>query len=398
MSVAALIVAAGRGTRVAGPIPKQYRRLGDRQVLTRTLETFLAHPAITVVQTVTHPDDVAAFGSVVLELDRDLRLKLRDPVAGRNKRQQSVLQGLIALETGAPAPELVLIHDGARPFVTASLIDRALEHGRRSGAALPGIGVTDTIIVVDSDLHLGETLDRGALRAIQTPQAFGFPSILNAHRRAAAAGLDDFTDDGAVARWAGENVAVFEGEVTNIKLTREADFAEAERRLVPGALVTRIGTGFDVHAFAPGDHVWLGGLRLEAAQGVVAHSDGDVVLHALTDALLGAIADGDIGTHFPPSDPQWRGASSDRFLAFAAARIRAGGGLIDNMDVTVLCETPRVGPHREAMRARIAAIADIEASAVSIKATTTERLGFIGRSEGIAAQAAVTVRLPAASR
>jgi 2-C-methyl-D-erythritol 4-phosphate cytidylyltransferase/2-C-methyl-D-erythritol 2,4-cyclodiphosphate synthase len=186
-----------------------------------------------------------------------------------------------------------------------------------------------------------------------------------------------------VARWAGLPVVVFEGDVRNMKLTRETDFGEAERRLSPDfSYVTRVGAGFDVHAFAPGDHVWLGGVRIEASQGVVAHSDGDVVLHALTDALLGAIADGDIGTHFPPSDPQWQGASSDRFLAFAAERVRAGGGVIDNLDITVLCEAPRVGPHREAMRERIAGIAGVTLGAVSIKATTTERLGFIGPGGG----------------
>jgi len=394
MQVAALIVAAGRGTRVAGPVPKQYRRIGGRYVLSRTLEPFLAHPAIGAVQAVIHADDGEAFREVTSQLADDLTPKLLPPVPGRAMRQQSVLEGLLALAQTRPAPDLVLIHDGARPFIRPALIDLAIEHGRRSGAALPGVGVTDTITLLDSDGEFRETLDRAALRAIQTPQAFEFSSFLDAHRRAAAEGLDHFTDDGAVARWAGLPTAIFEGDVDNIKLTREADLAEAERRLNPDLrYVTRIGTGFDVHAFGPGDHVWLGGVRIEAAQGVVAHSDGDVVLHALTDALLGAIADGDIGTHFPPSDPQWRGASSDRFLAFAAERIRAGGGVIDNLDVTVLCETPRIGPHREAIRARIGAIAGLEPGAVSIKATTTERLGFIGRAEGIAAQAAVTVRV-----
>jgi 2-C-methyl-D-erythritol 4-phosphate cytidylyltransferase/2-C-methyl-D-erythritol 2,4-cyclodiphosphate synthase len=396
MTVAALIVAAGRGTRVAGPVPKQYRRVAGRSVLSRTLEPFLSHPEVDLVQTVVHADDADAFAAVVSEMREELRDKLRDPVPGRAMRQQSVLEGLLALARESPAPELVLIHDGARPFIDASLIEQAVAEGRRSGAALPGVAVTDTITIVDSDGHFRQTLDRGSLRALQTPQAFDFALILDAHCRAAAEGISDFTDDGAVARWAGLPVVVFEGDPVNIKLTREADMAEAERRLNPDLrYVTRIGAGFDVHAFAPGDHVWLGGIRIDATQGVVAHSDGDVVLHALTDALLGAIADGDIGTHFPPSDPQWRGASSDRFLAFAAERVQAAGGLIDNLDITVLCETPRVGPYRETMRARIAEVAGVGAGAVSIKATTTERLGFIGRSEGIAAQAAVTVRLPA---
>lgn len=399
MSVAALIVAAGRGTRVAGPVPKQYRLVGGRYVLACTLEPFLAHSRIDVVQVVTHANDGEAFAAVVGQLGDQAGPKLRQPVSGRELRQQSVLEGLLALAHITPVPDLVLIHDGARPFVDAALIDRAIDHATRSGAALPGVGVTDTITLVDGDGRFCETLDRSALRAIQTPQAFEFSQILEAHRRAAAAGLNEFTDDGAVARWSGLSVVVFEGDVTNIKLTRETDLAEAERRLSPDLnYVTRIGTGFDVHAFAPGDHVWLGGVRIEAAHGVVAHSDGDVVLHALTDALLGAIADGDIGTHFPPSDPQWRGARSDRFLAFAAERVRIEGGLIDNLDVTVLCEAPRIGPHRDTMRARIAAIAGIRQDAVSVKATTTERLGFIGRAEGIAAQAAVTVRMPLRSR
>ena len=398
MTVAALIVAAGRGTRVAGPTPKQYRRLAGRYVLSRTLEAFLQHPEVDAVQPVTHADDAAAFDAVRSELDPRFRSKLKAPVPGRMMRQQSVLEGLLALAALEPAPKLVLIHDGARPFVDAALIGRAIEHAARGGAALPGVGVTDTVAIVDAEGQFGDSLDRGSLRAIQTPQAFDFDAILSAHSRAAGAGFSDFTDDGAVARWAGLSVVVFEGDVGNIKLTRETDFAEAERRLSPDfCYVTRVGAGFDVHAFGPGDHVWLGGVRIKASQGVIAQSDGDVVLHALTDALLGAVAEGDIGTHFPPSDAQWRGASSDRFLAFAAERVRAGGGMIDNLDITVLCETPRIGPHREAMRARIAGIAGVDLGAVSIKATTTERLGFIGRAEGIAAQASVTVRIPARS-
>jgi 2-C-methyl-D-erythritol 4-phosphate cytidylyltransferase / 2-C-methyl-D-erythritol 2,4-cyclodiphosphate synthase len=395
MQTAALIVAAGRGTRVGGPVPKQYRRVGGRMVLTRTLEAFLIHPEVDVVQPVTHPDDLSAFTSAVVELPEAIRHKLRPPVSGRAARQESVREGLIALSQAPAAPDLVLIHDGARPFVEADLIARAVASGRAHSAAVPGVMVTDTIAAVDERHVLRETLDRSALRAVQTPQAFAFSAILEAHERAAAAGLADFPDDGAVARWAGLPVTVFEGDAGNVKLTRDVDFVDAERRL--GAQVrylTRVGTGFDVHAFAAGDHVWLGGVKIPADRGVAAHSDGDVVLHALTDALLGAIADGDIGTHFPPSDPQWRGASSDRFLAFAAERVRGRGGLIDHFDVTVLCEAPRIGPHRDAMRWRIADIAGLTFDAVSIKATTTERLGFIGRAEGIAAQAATTIRLP----
>jgi len=291
----------------------------------------------------------------------------------------------------------VLIHDAARPFASPALIDTALKALSVHRASVPGVAPVDTIKVVDSDALVVGTPERDSLRAVQTPQAFDLAGILDAHRRAASAGLEAFPDDGALAEWAGIPVHVFEGEASNVKLTHDADFADAERRLAGErpSLIVRVGTGFDVHALSDGDHVWLGGVRIASERGVVAHSDGDVVLHALTDALLGALAEGDIGVHFPPSDPQWRGASSDRFLAFAAERVRLRGGRIDNLDVTVLCESPRVGPHREAIRARIGEIAGLPVETVSIKATTTERLGFIGRGEGIAAQAIAAVRLPA---
>jgi 2-C-methyl-D-erythritol 4-phosphate cytidylyltransferase/2-C-methyl-D-erythritol 2,4-cyclodiphosphate synthase len=291
---------------------------------------------------------------------------------------------------------LVLVHDAARPFASAALIGRAIAAARASGAAIPGTPVTDTVKVVDERAQATATPDRRFLRAVQTPQAFDLDLLLKIHRQAAEKGLFSFTDDAALIEWAGRPVAVFDGDPANIKLTHPADFIEAERRLGGASmtLISRMGTGFDVHAFGEGDHVWLGGLKVPHTRGVVAHSDGDVILHALTDALLGALADGDIGTHFPPSDPQWRGASSDRFLAHAAERVRAQGGVIDHLDVTLLCEAPRLGPHREAMRARIAEIAGVRVGQVSLKATTTEKLGFTGRSEGIAAQAAATVRLP----
>jgi 2-C-methyl-D-erythritol 4-phosphate cytidylyltransferase/2-C-methyl-D-erythritol 2,4-cyclodiphosphate synthase len=262
---------------------------------------------------------------------------------------------------------------------------------------VPGIPVADTIKVVREDGSVASTPPRNSLRAVQTPQAFAFAPLLQAHRAAAEAGLASFTDDGALAEWAGLPVAVFAGEAGNTKLTDAADFAEAERRLGgrPALFVTRVGTGFDVHAFAAGDHLWLGGVRIPHERGVTAHSDGDVVLHALTDAVLGALGDGDIGVHFPPSDPTWRGASSDRFLAFAVERVRLRGGIVDHLDATVLAEAPRIGPYREAIRRRIAEIAGIALASVSIKATTTEKLGFVGRAEGLAAQALATVRLPA---
>lgn len=356
----------------------------------------MSHPGVDRVQAVVDPSDHDHFQAALAGLTSESKDRLPPPVPGAATRQGSVRQGLETLAREPAVPALVLVHDAARPFPSAALIDRAIAAGRAHGAAVPGVAVTDTIKVVDGGGRVRETPPRDALRAIQTPQAFSFGALLDAHRAAAKAGLDAFTDDGALAEWAGLPVTVFAGDADNIKLTREADFAEAERRIGGRApvYVTRVGTGFDVHAFAPGDHVWLGGLRIAHDRGVLAHSDGDVVLHALTDALLGALGDGDIGVHFPPSDAQWRGASSDRFLASAVARVRARNGLIDHLDVTVLCEAPRIGPHRDAMRARIAGIAAIDRDCVSIKATTTEKLGFIGRGEGLAAQAVATIRVP----
>jgi 2-C-methyl-D-erythritol 4-phosphate cytidylyltransferase / 2-C-methyl-D-erythritol 2,4-cyclodiphosphate synthase len=393
MSVAAIIVAAGRGSRAGEETPKQYRLLAGKPVIAYSLETLLAQAPVDAVLPVIRPDDRPRYADAVAGLGvSDVRL--RQPVAGGETRQESVHRGLEALTEDAP--ELVLIHDAARPFASAALLARAIAAGRSRGAAVPGLVPTDTIKIVDESSRVLETPERARLRAIQTPQAFAFGPLLEVHRRAAREGLRFFSDDGALAEWAGLSVTVFEGEATNVKLTHETDFADAERRLggaAPG-LVGRVGTGFDVHALAKGDHIWLGGVRIPAERGVVAHSDGDVVLHALTDAVLGALAEGDIGVHFPPGDQRWRGASSDRFLAFAAERVRRRGGVIDNLDVTVLCESPRIGPHRDLIRETIAHIAGLPLGAVSLKATTTERLGFVGRGEGIAAQAVATVRLP----
>ena len=408
MAVAAVVVAAGRGLRIGGETPKQYRRVGGRAVLTRTLAALASHPSIACVQVVIAPDAASFYRECVDELEPEERAKLAEPVSGGATRQQSVRSGLEALARSGSEPALVLVHDAARPFVAAALVDRAVAAGSDHGAAVPGIAVSDTIKLVEP-LQPGigrvhETPARDALRAVQTPQSFAFADLLSAHRRAAAEGRDGFTDDGALAEWAGMSVVVFDGDPVNRKITQPADLIEADRAFsglaasaTGGAMtayVTRLGTGFDVHAFGPGDHVWLGGVKIPADRGVIAHSDGDVVLHALTDALLGTIAEGDIGTHFPPSDEQWRGASSDRFLAHAVKLILERGGRIDHLDITVLAEAPRIGAHREAIRARIGEIAGIGLGQVSIKATTTEKLGFVGRAEGLAAQAAATVRLP----
>src|SRR5580704_4046230 len=258
----------------------------------------------------------------------------------------------------------------------------------------PGTAMNDTVKQVDVDGRVVATPPRSALRAVQTPQAFRFPLILEAHRRAAAAGVDDLTDDVAVAEWAGAPAYVFEGDPANVKVTTMQDLEAAEARLTASLGETRVGQGFDVHAFAPGDHVWLCGLRIAHSAALAGHSDADVALHALADALYGALAEGDIGQHFPPSDPQWKGTTSKVFLAHAAERVRARGGVIVNLDVTLVCEAPKIGPHREAMRARVAEIARLDIGRVAVKATTSEKLGFTGRGEGIACLATATVRLP----
>lgn len=385
--VAAVIVAAGRGQRVGGDIPKQYRAIAGTPVIRPTLEAFCGHPGIDVVQPVIHPADRDLFATASGGLG-----KLLEPVAGGSTRQLSVHAGVEAL--AKRAPELVLIHDAARPFLSAGLIARAIDAGREFGAAVPGVAVADTVKRIDDAATVRETLDRSQLRTVQTPQAFAFSLLADAHRRAVSAGRDDFTDDAALVEWAGQRVHVFAGEAGNVKLTTNDDFTRAELLHAAALADVRIGNGFDVHIFAEGDHVMLGGVRIPHSRGVSGHSDADVALHALVDAILGALAEGDIGQHFPPSDPQWRGASSDRFLSFACDRVRARGGLIGNLDVTIVCEAPRVSPHRDAMRARIAEIAGISAARVAVKATTSEKLGFTGRGEGIVAMATATVRLP----
>jgi 2-C-methyl-D-erythritol 4-phosphate cytidylyltransferase/2-C-methyl-D-erythritol 2,4-cyclodiphosphate synthase len=395
METIAIIVAAGRGSRAGEGTPKQYRVLAGRTVLARTLDAFASHSGVARIICAIHPDDRELYEASVSELDTRLRSKLLEPAAGGATRQISVHRALSALPPGN-GHALCLVHDAARPFVETGLLDRAIEAGARHGAAIPGLAVTDTVKRVAPSGAVVETLDRTTLRSVQTPQAFRLQALAEAHQRAAAEGEDAFTDDGQLMEWAGATVQVFDGHGGNVKLTSPRDFEDAERRLTRAgeSMITRVGTGFDVHTFTDGDHIWLGGLKIPHTKGVLAHSDGDVVLHALTDALLGAIACGDIGTHFPPSDPQWKGASSDRFLDHAAAEVRSRGGRIDHLDVTVLCERPRVGSHREEMRERIASIVGIPVDNVSIKATTTEKMGFTGREEGLAAQASATIRVP----
>ena len=388
-TVAAVVVAGGRGLRAGGDRPKQYRTLGDAPVLRQSLAIFAAHEEIRWVQSVIHRDDGDHYAEAARGLD------VLPPTFGGATRQASVRAGLEALAVHRPA--IVLVHDAARPFASAALVSRAIAAAGR-GAAIPGIAMTDTVKEVDADGAVARTIDRARLRGIQTPQAFGFDALLAAHRKALAAGRDDFTDDAALAEWAGLPVGVFEGEAGNVKLTTPEDFVQAEARQAAALGDIRTGNGYDVHAFVDGDHVWLGGVRIPHDRGVTGHSDADVGLHALVDAILGALADGDIGAHFPPSDPQWKGASSDRFLQFAVDRVRQRGGRIVHLDLTVVCEAPKIGPHRDAMRARIASIAGISVDRVGVKATTSEKLGFTGRREGIAALATATVRLPWAAQ
>ncbi len=390
LPVAALIVAAGRGLRAGGDGPKQYRLIGGRPVLDHALAPFLAQPAIHRIAVVIGPGDEARYGSAVAHITDD---RLSPPTPGGETRQDSVRLGLEALaETGFDG--LVLVHDAARPFVSAALIGAAIKAVGTDGiAAIPALPVTDTIKRIDAAGQIAETPPRDLLVSVQTPQAFRFGALLAAHQAAFAAGQAGFTDDAALMEWAGHPVTTFPGEPANLKLTHPQDFVRAD---APAgcSLIVRVGTGYDVHAFTDGDHVWLGGIRIAHDRGVLAHSDGDVALHALTDALLGALAEGDIGTHFPPSDPQWKGAASHRFLSFAAERVRQRGGRIDFLDLTIVCEAPKVGPHREAIREAIAVAAGIRVNQVAIKATTSERMGFTGRREGLAALGTATVRLP----
>jgi 2-C-methyl-D-erythritol 4-phosphate cytidylyltransferase/2-C-methyl-D-erythritol 2,4-cyclodiphosphate synthase len=360
--------------------------LAGEPVIRSSLSLFAWHGQIAAVQTVIHPDDRNAYDAA------SKGLRLLPPVLGGATRQASVLAGLEALS--AYKPDIVLVHDAARPFCSTELVSRAIVACGETGAAIPALEVTDTIKRVDADGRVAGTIDRAQLRAVQTPQAFAYPALLDAHRRAATDRRDDFTDDAALVEWAGLKVAVFAGETGNVKLTTDEDFSRAEARRIASLTDLRTGSGFDVHSFGEGDHVWLGGVRIPHDRGLTGHSDADVALHAAVDAILGALADGDIGQHFPPSDPRWRGASSDQFLKFAAERVTKRGGRIAHLDLTIVCEEPRIGPHREAIRQRIAQIAEIAVERVAVKATTSEQLGFTGRREGIVAMATATVRLP----
>ncbi|MGR0185983.1 bifunctional 2-C-methyl-D-erythritol 4-phosphate cytidylyltransferase/2-C-methyl-D-erythritol 2,4-cyclodiphosphate synthase [Azospirillum aestuarii] len=385
-SCIALIVAAGTGQRFGAERPKQYLDLAGQPVLRRTIDAFRRHPKVSAVRVVINPAFRDLYDAAVAGLD------LPEPVAGGASRQDSVRNGLAALAESAP--DLVLIHDAARPLIDADTIDAVIAALGTHPAALAAVPVADTLKRgnggPDGGLVAG-TVDRSGLWRAQTPQGFRFPEILAAHRDAAGLKL---TDDAAVAERAGLPVALVPAREENFKVTTPDDLIRAARALDSALSDIRTGSGFDVHRFAEGDHVTLCGVRVPHTQRLDGHSDADVGLHALTDAILGALCAGDIGSHFPPSDPQWRGADSALFLKHAAELVTARGGRIAHVDVTIICERPKVGPHREAMTARVAEILGMPVDRVSVKATTTERLGFTGRGEGIAAQAVATVRLP----
>ncbi len=383
-SNAVVIVAAGRGERMGGEGgPKQYRDLAGRSVLARAMRPFLDHPQIGRVLVVIHADDLELYRGAAPAHE-----KLLAPVTGGRTRQESVLNGLAALESLAPGK--VLIHDAARPFGTASIISGVIEAAAPGTGALPACAVADTLKRADHDLIVGGTVPRDGLYSAQTPQGFVFADILAAHRAAARIGLAGLTDDAAVAESIGMTVRIVPSPQYNVKLTTQADLESARMRLANLLPDVRTGNGYDVHQLEAGTGVTLCGVEIPHDKRLKGHSDADVGLHALTDALLGTIGDGDIGSHFPPSDMRWKDASSDRFLAHAVGLVRSRGGVITHLDVSLICEAPRIGPHREAMRERIARIAGIEVSRVAVKATTNEKIGFVGRGEGIAAIATAT--------
>ena len=380
--IAQILVAAGKGARAGGDIPKQFRVLNGKTVLERTVvattETGLIDDTIVVIAR----DDTLS-SSILNGYNVTFAL-------GGATRTDSVKSGLKALSS--IAPDYVLIHDAARPFVGKALIERLINALSDYDAAVPVLKIVDAIKSFEDTI--GGDVDRETLRAVQTPQAFNYVKIM-----AAFDALSDdvsFADDIAVAKDAGMSIASLKGERSNIKLTYAEDFTRAEHALMNNtqSRYFATGTGFDVHRFTDGEVMWLCGVPIECGFTLLGHSDADVGLHALTDAILGAICEGDIGDHFPPSDPNWKGASSDKFLEFAAERVIARNGRIEHVDVTLICEKPKIKPHRDAMRQRISNILGLALTRVSVKATTTEKLGFTGRSEGMAAQACATISLP----
>ena len=378
--VAVILLAGGRGARAGFGQPKQLELLGGKAVARWSLDTFAEHPAVSGGVLVGDRDVMAAIGSLPKGWFS------ADPGA---ERQQSVANALTELaEWDDDVP--VLVHDAARPGISADVVDRLLVALRTAEAAIPTLPVPDTLVEQAHD-EAGDVVDRTALARVQTPQAFRLGTLRRAHSEAVEAAA---TDDAQLVRRLGVAVATVPGDARLHKLTYAEDMAILSGLLGTRMMRTAVGMGYDVHRLVTGKPLWIGGLEIPHSHGLEGHSDADVALHAITDAILGALADGDIGDHFPPGDPQWRGAASHRFLAFAAERVGARGGRIDHIDLTVIAEAPKIGPHRQAIRDRIAEILAIPVGHVSVKATTTERLGFTGRREGIAAQAVATLSLP----
>lgn len=389
--IATVLLAAGRGERAGQDGgPKQYRKIGGKPVIRHTLDALHRHNPTGRIVLVIHKDDADHAEAAIEGFSGSVEL-----VTGAGTRQASTLKGLEALAPNRP--EFVFIHDGVRPFLDPDMLDRLVEALHANAAVIPALAVSETIKRTESGLITGTT-DRAGLYAAQTPQAFRFQEIYAAHTRAATGGIDHLTDDASIAEWAGIPVLIVDGSADNVKLTWKRDIELADQRLGQNAWYpdVRTGNGYDVHAFEPGDHVTLCGVKIAHNAKLNGHSDADVALHALTDALLATCGAGDIGTHFPPSDPQWKGAASKLFVEHAAGLVRAKGGRIANADITLICEAPKIGPHREAMVACIAAMLEIDPGRVSVKATTNERLGFIGRGEGIAAIATASVVYPGA--
>ena len=384
MNTVALIVAAGRGSRIGGEIPKQYLHLAGEPLLRHSLRAFAESPDIDAIKVVIHPDDRALYDQAARGLD------ILPPVHGGASRQDSVRLGLESL--GSIQPTKVLIHDGARPLVTGEIIAATIMALAHTPGAIAAVPMPDTLKRASGEQQATDGPDRSHLWRAQTPQAFRYADILAAHRT--AVGLE-LTDDASVAERAGLAVKLVQGSEENLKVTNPADLARAEKLLLARLSDIRTGMGYDVHAFGGTDRkLMLGGIDIPHTKGLAGHSDADVALHAITDAVLGAIAEGDIGQHFPPSNEKWRGASSDQFLRHAVELVHSKRGMITHIDLTIICESPKIGPHRPAMRRRIAEITGLNEDRISVKATTTERLGFTGREEGIAAQAITTVRLP----
>ncbi|MBO9697112.1 MAG: bifunctional 2-C-methyl-D-erythritol 4-phosphate cytidylyltransferase/2-C-methyl-D-erythritol 2,4-cyclodiphosphate synthase [Sphingopyxis sp.] len=378
--VTVILLAGGQGTRAGFGRPKQLEALGGKPVLRWSLDAFAAHPAISGGVLVANDDVITAVGPLP-----DAWISAEPGT----ERQQSVSNALGALAARDDAT-LVLVHDAARPGVRTDVIDRLLAALQTAEAAIPTLPVPDTL-VEQAHGDAGDAVDRSVLARVQTPQAFRLGILRRAHAEAVEAAA---TDDAQLVRRLGVAVATVAGDARLHKLTYAEDMAILSGLLGADAMRTAVGMGYDVHRLVAGKPLWIGGMEIAHSHGLEGHSDADVALHALTDAILGALADGDIGDHFPPSDPQWRGAASHRFLAFAGDRVAARGGRIDHLDLTIIAEAPKIGPHRDSIRGRISEILAIPRERVSVKATTTERLGFTGRREGIAAQAVATLKLP----